>query len=251
MRGMRVFVGWLIPALLFGQIRVEVQKAPFQVTLQGAFQGFQQFALAQPPRFVVDLVGARYPGMDEIPVGVQGVARVRIAQHAVEPRPVVRVVLDLERPVPFEVHELGPGKLAVVPASAPAPPASPAPPAQPQVQAPSSPQDSDTLETRILKLKNPPPVQIVRLGRDPFEPPNPSEDTLLVPQRAKLLGIVTNDAGERFALLTDGEQNYVLREGDRVAQGRLSRIGEDYVIFSVYEYGVARAYRVKLSAEEK
>ena len=38
-----------LPTLLPAQVKVEVQKTPFQVTLQGTFQGFQQFALAQPP----------------------------------------------------------------------------------------------------------------------------------------------------------------------------------------------------------
>lgn len=240
----------LFPAFLSGEIRVEVQKSPFQVTLQGEFQGYEQFSLSLPSRFVVDLVGARYSGMDEIPVGVQGVVRVRIAQHAVQPRPVVRVVLDLEKPARFEVRESGQGQLVILPATAQAPaPVAPAQPAATPTRETGSPQD--TLEARILKLKNPPPVQVVRLGRDPFEPPDPSEDTLLVPQRAILLGIVKNDAGEKFALLTDGEQNYVLREGDPVAQGRLARIGEDFVVFSIYEYGVARAYRVKLSARKE
>ncbi len=240
-----------LPTLLFAQVKIEVQKTPFQVTLQGTFRGFQQFALAQPPRFVVDLVGARYPGMDEIPVGVQGVVRVRIAQHAVEPTPVVRVVLDLEQPARFAVAEAGEGTLVITPSRTPTGPPAPKPSVT-QTRPASSPESvRDSVEAEILKLKSPPPVRVVRLKRDPFEPPNPAEDTLLVPQRAQLLGIVMNDAGERFALLTDGEQHYVLREGDRVAQGRLSRIGEDYVVFAIYEYGVARAYRVKLAEKEK
>jgi len=235
-------VGW--PVILFAQVRIEVQKTPFQITLQGTFQGFQQFALAQPSRFVVDLVGARYPGMDEIPVGVEGVARVRIAQHAVEPTPVVRVVLDLDRPVRFSVTEAGQGRLIITPAGA-------AKPSVADGQPGLTTRGEDSLEAEISRLKNPPSVEVVRLERDPFEPPNPAGDTLLVPQRAKLLGIVKNDMGERFALLTDGEQNFILREGDPVAQGRLSKIGEDYVIFAIYEYGVARAYRVKLAEKEK
>jgi hypothetical protein len=103
---------------------------------------------------------------------------------------------------------------------------------------------------KVQQLKRPPRIQIHHIGRDPFEPIGAEEDTLLNPEKAKLMGIVRGPDGA-YALLTDGKQNYVLREGDRVQRGQVARIGEDYVIFSVYEYGVAVPVRVDLETEKK
>ncbi len=263
-RWMMVWLWLMGVGILQGEVRVDVQKDPLVITLRGSYQGFQHFALAQPPRFVVDLMGATLTSRKEIPVGVHGVVRVRVAQHRVEPRPVVRVVLDLEGGQAFRVEEAE-GVVRIVPAQAPlregavaarAVPGAPKPTPEASSRGASTPSASDTVDTlaqieqEILALRNPPPVRIVRLGRDPFEPPDVEGDSLLVPQQAVLVGVVENDAGERFALLTDGERNFILREGDRVVQGRVARVGKDFVVFAIYEYWIARTYRVKLSREE-
>lgn len=238
----------------YAQVRVDVQTQPLQVTIQGSFEGYRHFALARPARFVVDLMGATVKTAQEIPVGVGGVVRVRVAQHQRTPQPMVRVVLDLESTKAFTVQEIQGGGIQILPATG-SPQTSPAV-TTPKASSSSSPkmEPVDTLQKiskEIMSLRNPPPIHITRLGRDPFSPPDLSKDSLLIPQKARLIGVVENSAGERFALLTDGERNFILREGDRVVQGRVARIGKDFVVFGIYEYGISRTYRVQLSRDEQ
>ena len=118
-----------------------------QLSGQGTFVG-KTFVLENPPRIVVDLKGAvNKVAQRTHPVGASGVERVRVAQFATAPEPVVRIVVDLEKQLPytFESSDRGAllrvgGELAQVaqtpvPAAAPAavaaqaaaPPAAPAP----------------------------------------------------------------------------------------------------------------------------
>jgi hypothetical protein len=63
------------------------------------------FVLADPLRLVVDFENAATDlGQVSIPTGGGLVARVRSAQLRMEPTPVVRVVLDLLRPVSYRVE---------------------------------------------------------------------------------------------------------------------------------------------------
>jgi hypothetical protein len=63
------------------------------------------FTMADPPRLVVDFESAATDlGPVSIATGGGLVARVRSAQFRASPTPVVRVVLDLLRPVPFRVE---------------------------------------------------------------------------------------------------------------------------------------------------
>jgi hypothetical protein len=63
------------------------------------------FVLGDPPRLVVDFENAATDlGQVSIPTGGALVARVRSAQLRTAPTPVVRVVLDLLRPVAYRVE---------------------------------------------------------------------------------------------------------------------------------------------------
>ena len=63
------------------------------------------FVLADPLRLVVDFENAATDlGQFSIPTGGGLVARVRSAQLRAAPTPVVRVVLDLLRPLPYRVE---------------------------------------------------------------------------------------------------------------------------------------------------
>ncbi|NWG00670.1 MAG: AMIN domain-containing protein, partial [Thermoanaerobaculaceae bacterium] len=68
------------------------------------------FTLADPPRVVLDLPGVVNQVKRRVhPVEAAGIQRVRIAQFATEPAPVVRVVVDLERPLPYDFTTLETG----------------------------------------------------------------------------------------------------------------------------------------------
>lgn len=109
----------------------------------GPLEG-KAFTLEDPPRVVLDLPGTINRVSRRVhPVEAVGVQRVRIAQFATEPEPVVRVVVDLERPMPYRFEKLASGGLlrvgGEVPAGQPAPEvaaAVAAPPPAPAVQQP-------------------------------------------------------------------------------------------------------------------
>jgi type IV pilus assembly protein PilQ len=97
---------------------------------QGRFES-KAFTLENPPRIVVDLKGVVSRVTRRVqPVGAAGVARVRVAQFATAPEPVVRVVVDLEKPMPYHIEPSADGALlrvggeqaqvAEAPAAAPA-----------------------------------------------------------------------------------------------------------------------------------
>jgi hypothetical protein len=67
---------------------------------------YESFVLDGPDRLVLDLRGT-VSMLDEyrFPVEQGGVARVRAAQHVLEPEPVTRVVFDLERPLAYSIDD--------------------------------------------------------------------------------------------------------------------------------------------------
>ncbi len=273
MRNLHRFGWWLgvmlLPvALMAGELRsidIEKQDGTVRILLKGKdLQRYQTLILRKPARFVLDLLETGYR-VDRNPVELSvqsgAVLRVRSSQYRLTPVPITRVVLDLSRLVRPTVTRTAQGLVVVVPSegsSAPvtaqkAPSPSSTPPPKPTSRPPAVAKPrpgSDTLMKKVQELKRPPRIRIHHIGRDPFEPIGAEEDTLLNPEKAKLMGIVRGPDGA-YALLTDGKQNYVLRVGDRVQRGQVAKIGEDYVIFSVYEYGVAVPVRVDLETEKK
>ena len=98
---------------------------------QGQFET-KAFTLENPPRIVVDLKGVVNRVARRVqPVGAAGVTRVRVAQFATAPEPVVRVVIDLDKPLPYHVEPSADGatlrvggeqtQVAETPAAVPAP----------------------------------------------------------------------------------------------------------------------------------
>ncbi len=91
------------------------------------------FTLTAPPRVVLDLPGVVSQVTRRVhPVGAAGVQRVRVAQFATAPQPIVRVVVDLEQDMAFAYEATAQG--GVLRVGAPAGPA-PAPAAPPIVAA--------------------------------------------------------------------------------------------------------------------
>lgn len=70
------------------------------------------FTLDNPPRVVVDLPGVVNRVARRVhPVGAGGVLRVRVAQHATEPTPVVRVAVDLDTAQPYSLEPTADGAM--------------------------------------------------------------------------------------------------------------------------------------------
>ncbi|MGQ9495134.1 MAG: type IV pilus secretin PilQ [Thermoanaerobaculaceae bacterium] len=68
---------------------------------QGPLTG-KVFTLDNPPRVAVDVPGILPAKARRVfPVGAHGIQRVRVAQFTVQPEPIVRVVVDLDGPVPY------------------------------------------------------------------------------------------------------------------------------------------------------
>lgn len=88
----------------------------------GPFTG-KVFALDAPPRVVLDLPGVVNRVARRVhPVGAAGVQRVRVAQFATAPKPVVRVVVDLDSAQPYAFDPTSHGgvlRVGGAPANAP------------------------------------------------------------------------------------------------------------------------------------
>ena len=88
------------------------------------------FALPDPPRVVVDLPGVTNRVSRRVhPVDSQGVSRVRIAQFASEPDPVVRVVVDLSGEQGYRLESTAQGAVLRIGGALPAQVAAVPPPA--------------------------------------------------------------------------------------------------------------------------
>jgi len=67
---------------------------------------YKHFALNEPDRIVIDVRGTLLdtdPTTGTVTVGRDGVSRIRYCQDQLDP-PVLRVVLDLEKPLPYRVE---------------------------------------------------------------------------------------------------------------------------------------------------
>lgn len=100
---------------------VDGNRVTIEVKGLGPVTG-KAFALDNPPRVAVDVPGVLPAKARRVyPIGAGGVQRVRVAQFAVQPEPVVRVAIDLDAPMPYAVEStaeglsvrLGPGEVTV------------------------------------------------------------------------------------------------------------------------------------------
>jgi type IV pilus assembly protein PilQ len=92
-----------------------------QLTGKGPLAG-KTFTLDNPPRVVIDLPGVVNRVARRVqPVGAAGVQRVRVAQHATAPEPVVRIAIDLDKQMPYHLEPTAQGavlRLGGAPAAA-------------------------------------------------------------------------------------------------------------------------------------
>ncbi len=92
-------------------IQPALEKTEIQITMDGEVE-YRAFTMEGPNRLVVDLMGARHalPGEDFLGLNRGGVQSVRTSQYSDE---IVRVVVDLDEIVPYEIVE-GDGSLRVI-----------------------------------------------------------------------------------------------------------------------------------------
>ncbi len=89
--------------LLSVEARGEDAERTIVLTADGGLAN-EHFELKNPPRLVIDLLGVvDRTKTKTLAVGSGGLSRVRVAQFATKPRPVVRVVLDLTAPKPYAI----------------------------------------------------------------------------------------------------------------------------------------------------
>ncbi len=82
-----------------------------QLTGKGPLVG-KTFTLGNPPRVVIDLPGVVNRVARRVqPVGAAGVQRVRVAQHAIAPEPVVRIAIDLDKALPYHLEPTAHGAM--------------------------------------------------------------------------------------------------------------------------------------------
>jgi len=96
-------------------------------------------------------------------------------------------------------------------------------------------------------------------SRDPFasligEKKNSSgefgQQKLLDIETARLVGILENAAGQNSALVEDLDgYGYILKKGDRIKKGYVSKIYTDKALFQIFEYGWSRAHALHLDDE--
>lgn len=81
------------------------------------------FTLDNPPRVVVDLPGVTNRVARRVhPVGASGVVRVRVAQHATDPTPIVRIAVDLDQATSYSLEPTADGAMLRIGGAAEAPP---------------------------------------------------------------------------------------------------------------------------------
>src|SRR6266571_4504124 len=89
--------------LLSVEARGEAAERTVVLTADGGLAN-EHFELKNPPRLVIDLLGVvDRTTTKTLTVGSGGLSRVRVAQFATKPKPVVRVVLDLASPKPYAI----------------------------------------------------------------------------------------------------------------------------------------------------
>jgi hypothetical protein len=222
-------------------------------------------------------------------IPAKSIQAIRTSQFVAKPVPVTRVVLDIGRPIDFRSFSNGNDVVIKIPMvegetdfaswnvkdSAPPPKqvaekpvAKPAETAAKPVAKPVKKQEAKAAQKEEAKPKRKasgveiesyPKRKVVAYQtsqyRDPFEPLIGGSGghligDLPVLENLALVGILSNEDGNR-ALLEDAEGNgYILMPKDRVKNGYLVSVSETKAIFQITEYGWTRTVALELDIEE-
>ncbi len=252
-----VLLGFLVGVLFSQNIlnSYSVKDSPDGLIIELEFSAgvpqFKHFTLSNPPRIVIDLVDVTYNLSEKlIVVGKGGVERIRGAQFQKTPVYIARVVLDVDGFRRYQISEED-GKLKVLIGAI-----------GQDAYSKSEGEGVNTAissKTRTSEKQSEPKLEVgeryfysSRGKKDPFQPETEiGEEELLNVSEAKLLGVIKSEEGN-VALLQDRRGvGYVLKEGDRVRNGRVVRIESDRVIFATVDFGFTRRIELKLEEEKK
>ncbi|HOK23127.1 MAG TPA: AMIN domain-containing protein [Candidatus Hydrothermia bacterium] len=218
----------------------------------GGMPEYRHFTLSNPPRIVIDLMNVIY-GLDEklIMVGKGGIERVRGSQFQRDPELIARIVLDVDGFRNYSIRQTD-GKLTILVggisgesyrSETEEPTGTRSAPSKASEKPKESTYKLDVGEKYFYSSRG---------KKDPFEPEViEGEEELLNVSEAKLLGIIRSEEGN-VALLQDRRGvGYVLKEGDKVRNGRVVRIESDRVVFATVDFGFTRRIELKLEEKEK
>jgi len=170
------------PARELTDVQAVADESGVSVLLTGGapFAG-KVFALPDPPRVVVDLPGVvNRVGRRVHPVDSQGVSRVRIAQFASEPDPVVRVVVDLAGEQAYRLESTAQGAVLRIGGALPAQVAAVPPPAAEPVAAEPAAAQPAPIEPQATEPA-PAPVAVAPAETTAAAPPPVEPAALAVP----------------------------------------------------------------------
>jgi len=225
----------------------------------------------KPERIVVDLTGVvnAWTNKKFMELPLKSIDAIRTSQFSADPEPVTRVVLDIDRPIDFRSFQNGSDivvKIPViegetdfaawsvkgaVPAKVSNAVSKPAAKEKPQIQVKK--------KASGVEIESYPKRKLVSYKtssfRDPFEPlvGGPGGQLgkgLPALENLALVGILTNEDGNR-ALLEDAEGNgYIMMPKDRVKNGYLVSVSDKKAIFQITEYGWTRTVALELDITE-
>ena len=138
---------------------------------------YKAFTTDEPPRLVLELMGARLKTLQEIPAGGGALRRVRTGQFQTSPVSISRVVMDLSQKTAYEITRKGAELVVMFEAAAQARPAAPAV------------KDAPAAQQKVRVIAPEPSVKPVEMTLEPA-PVKPSDvnrasaPAVLAPRRA-------------------------------------------------------------------
>jgi len=222
----------------------------------------------KPERIVLDLTGVvnAWKNKKFMQLPLKSIDAIRTSQFMAKPEPVTRVVLDIGRAIDFRSFQNRSDIIVKIPAvngetdfaawsvkgaaaEIPRAASKPAAKEKPLVKRKASGVEIESYpKRRLIAYKT-------SKYRDPFEPliGGPGGQlggSLPALENLALVGILTNEDGNR-ALLEDAEGNgYIMLPKDRVKNGYLVSVSDNKAIFQITEYGWTRTVALELDIEE-
>ncbi len=271
---------WGSPTSIIKDIQIEKNQEGILVSIFSQGEVCYQIGeMENPPRVIVDFEDAKHdlPHLNYFQLPPCGIKSIRTSQFKLDPKR-VRVVLDLEKMIPYKVAEDKENFRLLLPGANEFRfktwLASQAKPTKKKVVAREKTEGKPIIKKRLKPVKPivPPEPQTAKLPsftprravhyssggrRDPFESlwgvselqfgsvPLPNVENL------NLVGILEDSTGFRALLEDLSGYGYILRKGDKVKGGYVARVTKEKIVFQVVEYGWTRTVVLKMRREKK
>lgn len=283
-----LFLGFIAPLLFFALAGgfptsvvkdIQIERSQKGVLLTILCQGeisYQVWEVESPPRVVIDFEDAKHalPRLNYRRLPPCGIKSIRTSQFKFNPLR-VRVVLDLEKPVPHQVVDNGKNFQLLFPGAQ-------LPRFKTWLASQAEPRKSKLKPQKRVKGK-----KVIKKKLKPVVPPQPQESALpsFTPRRAvhysaggrrdpfkplwqegglqfgaaslpdvdglSLVGVLEDSTGFRALLESPGGYGYILRKGDRVRNGYVAQVTKEKIVFQVVEYGWTRTVVLKIKGKKK